>query len=87
MEVRARDVVHGVKNEHCLIITCRMVEISSKSCSMDRNIFNFVRDLQMGISKFNQGISTSALTFGSERPGSGWPFAMSDSRCAKSLCS
>ena len=46
MEMGAWDLVYSVKSEHCLIVTRRMVEISTKSYPMDRNIFDFIRDLQ-----------------------------------------
>lgn len=47
MEVWARGPVYSVESEQCLIVTRRMVKKSTKSCSMDRNIFDFIGDLQI----------------------------------------
>jgi len=63
MEKRARALANIVENEHFLIITRWIVNISMKLSHTDRNEFNFIRELQMSISEFNnQEISTSALT-------------------------
>ena len=84
MESWAWDPVYSVEREHCLIVTGGMVEISTKSCSMDRNVFDFVRDLMSisnQIKRFRPVLSH--CTVGSKRPGSGCPLATSDSRNAK----